>query len=71
MSALVVLAVLVAIAVLAPSLGADSRWEGAGLRPDRPVRRRRSAAAGALATRTAGRSPERTATRAAARLRDV
>jgi len=66
-SALVVLAVLVVTAVLAPLLGADSRWEGAGLRPDRPRRAARPVPAG----RTSGRTSGRGATRPAARLRDV
>jgi len=74
-SALVVLAVLVGIAVLAPLLGVDSRWEGAGLRPDQPARGRRRAARPVRAARTAerpaDRGTDRDATRAAARLRDV
>ncbi|WP_380170847.1 hypothetical protein ACFEMC_17590 [Kineococcus sp. DHX-1] len=41
MTALVVLALLIAIAVAAPLVGADTRWSGAGTRPDRPSRGKR------------------------------
>ena len=36
MSLLVVLGLLLALAVLAPLVGADTRFPGAGTRPDRP-----------------------------------
>ncbi|GAA0300955.1 hypothetical protein [Kineococcus aurantiacus] len=41
MSALVVLILLVALAVAAPMCGADTRWPGAGARPDKPRRGKR------------------------------
>jgi len=63
-SALVVLAVLVLIAVLAPRLGADTRWDGAGVHPDRPVRTHRRPRQAAVAA-------PRTARRTAPALRDV
>jgi len=66
-SAVVVLLLLVLIAVLAPRFGADSRWEGAGLRADRPRRTARPVPAARTADRTSGRG----AARPAARLRDV
>ena len=40
MSALVVLVLLLLLAVTAPFLGADTRYEGAADRPDRPDRYR-------------------------------
>ncbi|NAZ77410.1 hypothetical protein GTQ99_18565 [Kineococcus sp. T13] len=41
MSAPIVLALLLAVAVLAPLVGADTRYPGAGRRADRPARARR------------------------------
>ena len=41
MSAPIVLALLVVLAVLAPLVGADTRYPGAGCRADRPARRKR------------------------------
>jgi hypothetical protein len=40
-SGLVVLCVLLALALTAPFVGADTRWPGAGTRPDRPSRGKR------------------------------
>lgn len=39
MIALVVLGILLVVAVLAPLVGVDSRWEGAAARPDRSTGR--------------------------------
>ncbi|WP_432521209.1 hypothetical protein [Kineococcus sp. SYSU DK006] len=41
MSALLVLVLLLALAVLAPLVGADTRYPGAGRRADRPAPRKR------------------------------
>ena len=41
MSAPVVLVLLLVLAVLAPLVGADTRYPGAGRRADRPVRAKR------------------------------
>ena len=41
MSALLVLALLVVLALLAPLVGADTRYPGAGRRADRPARKKR------------------------------
>lgn len=41
MTALVVLLLLIAIAVAAPLVGADTRWPGSGTHPDRPSRGKR------------------------------
>ena len=40
-SLLIVLGVLLAIALTAPFLGADTRWDGSGEQPDRPERGKR------------------------------
>ncbi|NAZ82733.1 hypothetical protein GTR02_12970 [Kineococcus sp. R8] len=61
MTGLVVLAVLLLVALLAPRFGADTRWEGADRRPDRSARatsrarpRPRTAATGHRARRLHG-----------------